>query len=142
MRVRDPLRMAELILSGDKGWDRARIDSIINSEPDETAVTLDKPLSVHVTYFTAAIDDSGTERDFKDIYGHEQRLTLALQGKFNQIARGPDHLAPVKFDRSKYAETADDWGFFFGGGSGGEKRRYKQSNSSLNDFMNNLFNGF
>lgn len=142
MRVRDPLRLAELLLSADKGWDRNRIDNIIDSEPDETAVLLDKPVPVHITYFTAWIDDNGTEHDFKDVYGHEQRLTLALQGKFSQIVRGPDHLAPVHFDRSKYADTADDWGFFFGGGAGGPNRRYKQSNTPLNDFMNNIFGGF
>ena len=61
-----------------------------------------------------------------------------LAGKFDQIAKGRDHLAPVKFSRVQYSGP-DDWGFFYGPSS--QNRRYKKNNSSLNDFFNNMFGG-
>jgi hypothetical protein len=45
---------------------------------------------------------------------------LALEGRFDAIARGPDHLAPVSYKPSQYA----------GGGN------------PLETFMNNIFGGF
>ena len=34
------------------------------------------------------------------MYGHEQRITQALQGRWSQIAKGPNHLAPVRTPES------------------------------------------
>jgi L,D-transpeptidase YcbB len=150
MRVRNPMRLAEILLAEDKGWDASQVLDAQQSNEDEVAVKLDKKIPVHVTYLTERIEDDGTERSFKDIYGHEARIKLALAGKFDQIARGPDHLAPVKLVR--YAQTPDDWGFFGGGAYGNDnsgvlinksgKQRYNKNNSSLSDFMNNIFGGF
>ncbi len=142
MRVRNPLQMAEVLLAADQGWDAARIENIIQSEPDETAVTLQHKIPVHVTYFTSIIDADGKEQTFKDVYGHEQRIKQALAGEWSQIARGPDHLAPVKFQRAQYARSHEDWGSFFGGPGLPGQKRYSTSNNAFNDFMNNMFGGF
>ncbi len=126
MRVRNPRKFAEVVLSLDKDWDRRQIDGILDSgSNEELPVPLEAKIPVHVTYFTAVIDDTGTERDFKDVYGHEQRIKLALQGRFDQIAVGPDHLAPVKFERAKYASSPeDDWNSFFSGPSNQPKKKF------------------
>ena len=142
MRVRNPMRLAEVLLAEDKGWSANQVHDTQLSNPDEVAITLDSKIPVHVTYLTALVGEDGSERILKDVYGHEQRVNLAIAGKFNQIARGKDHLAPVKFQRAQYANSPEDWGFFFGGGQGDpSRRRYKPNNSSLNDFFNNMFGG-
>lgn len=109
MRVRDPVRLAEILLQEDKGWDAPRVQSMAKGTAQENPITIEKTIPVHVTYFTSWIGDDGSERSWKDVYGHEKRITLAMDGKFNQIARGPDHLAPVQFKRvqSRYARGGD-----------------------------------
>jgi L,D-transpeptidase YcbB len=128
MRVRDPRKFAEVLLSLDKGWDRTQIDGILDSGSiEELPVPLETKIPVHVTYFTSVVDDTGALRSFKDVYGHEQRIKLALAGRFDQIAIGPDHLAPVKFERVRYAAPDDDWNSFFGSDKKNQKFSKKKS---------------
>lgn len=103
MRVRDPLQLAELILQEDKNWDHGRVENVVDSGPQNNHVSLDRKVPVHMTYFTVVANDDGTVTAFKDVYGHEKRIRLALEGRFDQIARHRDHLAPVTYDRSRYA---------------------------------------
>ncbi len=95
MRIRNPLQMAAVILGEDKGWDRAKIDDLVRNGPDHNVIELEKKIPVHITYFTAEVGKGGKISTFADVYGHEKRIKLALAGKWSQIARGPDHLAPV-----------------------------------------------
>ncbi|KAB2939766.1 L,D-transpeptidase family protein [Hyphomicrobium sp.] len=96
MRVRNPRRMAEVLLSEDKGWDEARIADVIANGPPNNEVQIDRKIGVHITYFTAWVDDKGELQTARDVYGHEQRIQLALAGRWTQIAKGPNHLAPVR----------------------------------------------
>jgi len=147
MRVRNPLKVAEALLAIDKQWQPSQVTDILDREPDETPVLLDRKIPVHVTYFTSRVDDDGNELTFKDVYGHEERVKLALAGKFSQIAVGVDHLAPVKFNRVQYAQSPDDFGSFFGfGQSSNSYQSNGSSNSdsgseSLADFFDNVFGG-
>ncbi|MGZ8410782.1 MAG: L,D-transpeptidase family protein [Hyphomicrobium sp.] len=95
MRIRNPLKMAEVILAADKAWDRAKIDDLVKNGPDHNLVPLDKKIPVHIVYFTARVEEGGKITTFGDIYGHEKRFALALKGQWNKIKVGPDHLAPV-----------------------------------------------
>ena len=54
---------------------------------------------MHITYFTAWVDEKGETQMASDVYGHEKRITLALAGKWEQIVKGPNHLAPVELNR-------------------------------------------
>jgi len=122
MRVRNPQRLAEIILGNDKGMTPQQVTDLINGPPQENPIQLTTKVPVHMVYFTEWIDDAGEEQRFRDVYGHEQRVMQALAGKWDQIARGPDHLAPVKYpEGSRYAS---------GGGT------------ALDAFFNNLFGGF
>ena len=96
MRVRNPRRMAEIVLGEDKGWDAAKIADLIANGPPANEVPIEHKVGVHVTYFTAWVDEAGELQTARDIYGHEQRLKLALAGRWAQIVKGPNHLAPVK----------------------------------------------
>lgn len=105
MRLQNPLRIAEIILEHDKSWSPEHIQELVSRGPKNNNITLDTKVPVHVTYFTAVADDDGTVRRFNDVYGHEQRINLALAGRFAEIQRGRDHLAPVRYTRPRYTNT-------------------------------------
>lgn len=95
MRVRNPAKLAEVLLNADKGWEAEKIDELIKSGPLDNEVAFDRKIPVHITYFTAWVEDDGKVKTFRDVYGHERRITLALEGRWNEINKGRDHLAPV-----------------------------------------------
>ena len=49
-------------------------------------IKLDKPIPVHVTYFTAVVDDAGKVNYHADIYGLDGRVASALEGRQVHIA--------------------------------------------------------
>ncbi len=77
MRVRNPRQFAEAIMSV-QGWDKAAISRAIASGANR-AVRLKNPLPVHITYFTAAVSQSGGVQYFGDIYGHDGKTLRALK---------------------------------------------------------------
>jgi len=79
MRVRDPLKMAEFILEGN-GINRKEIDKRIRSRRNQP-VTLTNKIPVHVTYFTMWVNEDGSTAHYNDIYGHDRRVTAALEGR-------------------------------------------------------------
>ena len=87
MRVRNPERLAEVLLAHDQGWTAGRVAAAIKSGPQNNQIGLKQKIPVHVTYFTAAVDDDGKLEFFNDLYGHEKRITLGLEGKTQQLAR-------------------------------------------------------
>ncbi len=98
IRVRNPMELAEIILKAEKGWDEAKTHEMFNTMPNNHTIELDRRVMVHLTYFTAMVGDDGKLMIFRDIYGHEKRIALALEGKWEQIRKGRDHLAPVQLD--------------------------------------------
>ena len=89
IRVRHPLKLAELLLSEDQGWDKERVARTVQQGPQDTQINLAKIL-VHLTYFTAWVDDDGRARTFPDVYDHEHRIALGLAGKTHLIRREPE----------------------------------------------------
>jgi murein L,D-transpeptidase YcbB/YkuD len=122
IRVRNPVKLAAIVLNQDKGWDEAHVQSMVDADSDENPIALDHKVPVHITYFTAWIDNDGKEQSAKDVYGHEKRITLALQGRFDEIDVGPDHLAPVSPNEIRLVQ--------------------QKSQKSLGGFFNDLFGGF
>jgi L,D-transpeptidase YcbB len=95
VRVRDPIRLAELVLGADKAWDGARVRELVTDGPENNAVKLDRKIPVHLTYFTVTVDEAGVVKTFPDVYGHEKRITLALSGRPDLISKlNPPPLAP------------------------------------------------
>ncbi len=111
MRVRDPLRLAKAVLHHDRGWTMDKVNSTVDRGPQNNNITLKNKVPVHVTYFTAVADEDGNVQAFRDIYGHEKRIRLALAGRWNEIRKGRDHLAPVKrrrIVRQQYDDPISD----------------------------------
>jgi murein L,D-transpeptidase YcbB/YkuD len=98
MRVRNPIQLAEILLREDQGWDSARVAEAFYKGPLNNEVALEHKIPVHNTYFTALVSDDGKLHTFPDVYGHERRITLALEGKWDKIVKGRDHLAPVELN--------------------------------------------
>jgi L,D-transpeptidase YcbB len=79
MRVEHPRRLASILLAEDKGWSETKVGSLFDGGSQE--VQLSTPIPVHVTYFTAMVDDEGELRTFGDLYGLDARVGSALFGR-------------------------------------------------------------
>ena len=79
MRLDQPRKLAEVILGEDKGWSSDKVGGLYASGTSEIALT--KQVPVYLTYFTARVGDDGKIEKFGDIYGHDERLMSALQGR-------------------------------------------------------------
>jgi murein L,D-transpeptidase YcbB/YkuD len=92
MRVHNPQKLAEVLLGEDRGMSPQEVARLIAS-PQTTDITLKKQFPVHVTYMTAVVDDSGKLQTFPDVYGHDNRLQLALSGKQTEFFDPPEETA-------------------------------------------------
>ncbi len=110
VRVRDPLKLAEVILANDKNMTRADVDRLANNGPENNELKLASPIPIHLTYFTAWVDDDGKLQTASDIYGHESRVHLGLEGKTHLIAQPREEKfnAPSAEDRRRFAEARRD----------------------------------
>lgn len=96
LRVQKPMELAEMVLMEDKGWDKDKVAEVSRSGPLNNEIVIDKRIPIHLVYFTAWVGDDGRQKIFADIYGHEKRVTQALDGEWDKIKKGRDHLAPVE----------------------------------------------
>jgi L,D-transpeptidase YcbB len=136
MRVQDPLKYGEVLLSIARPKDNYTVDKLRSMYgPEEREITFPTPIPVHVTYQTAFVDESGKLVLRDDIYGRDSRTLAALKGEDRRIAsmpmdrraeqqpsyqRGPVNLpyGVVTEGSSRYASRYDNGGFFeslFGG---------------------------
>ncbi len=137
IRVRNPVQLAELVLNHDKGWDGAKVRDLLENGPEDNKIALDKTIPVHVTYFTAVPGDDGKIKTFRDVYGHDTRISLALDGRWGDIDIPSDHLAPVEdrefefrsaaFERRQYEE---------------ERRQAYKGSNGFEKALKSLFGGF
>ena len=105
MRVQNPRRLAEVLLAEDKGWSSAQVGNAIAAGATQE-VTLTKQIPVHVTYFTAVVDEQGHLKTFGDIYGHDSRIASALEGKpIKLIAQSDPGVAAEREVRRKTARA-------------------------------------
>lgn len=96
LRVQKPMELAEMVLAEDKGWDTAKIAQLDRSGPLNNEIPITKEIPIHLVYFTTWVTDDGKLKMFPDIYGHEKRITQALDGEWDKIRKGRNHLAAVE----------------------------------------------
>lgn len=123
MRVRNPMKLAEVVLREDKGWSADQVQTLLRDGPENNNIQLEKKIPVHVTYFTARVDDDGQLVTRPDIYLHEKRIRLALAGRWKEIPRHRDHLAPVPYVRPQIVQN-------------------EYGSNSVENFFKNVFGGF
>ena len=80
IRTENPFELAEHLFR-DQGWDRARIDGVIESRKT-TRVNLEPPVTVMLLYWTADADRAGTVTFYKDVYGRDARIVMGLDEPF------------------------------------------------------------
>jgi murein L,D-transpeptidase YcbB/YkuD len=95
IRVRQPDRLAALLLAEDKGWSEQQVKGLL-AKGSNSGVMLTRPVPVYVTYFTAAADGVGRLQTFADVYGLDKKMASVLFGKAEAISDD----APVP-DRSQ-----------------------------------------
>jgi len=90
VRMENPHRFAEVLLSEDKGWPANEVDDLWEHSVN-SPVSLGRKIPVHLTYFTAVVDDTGKVTSFADIYGLDKKLATALFGnKMTPAQSGPE----------------------------------------------------
>ncbi|MBL0712725.1 MAG: L,D-transpeptidase family protein [Desulfosarcina sp.] len=80
IRVEDPIGLAAFVLEDASSWDREAIQAVI-AAGDRRVVRLNRPISVHILYWTAWSDASGTIHFREDIYDRDQPLIKALRSR-------------------------------------------------------------
>lgn len=73
IRVEQPLELAEALLATTPGWDRQRIEAVIERGVTRQ-VTLARPVAIHLVYLTAWLDGEGQLQFREDLYGRDSRL--------------------------------------------------------------------
>ena len=76
MRVMNPWEFAAALLTYDPNVSAESIKKLVGGR--ETQVNLARHIPVHITYFTAWVDDSGELQLRSDIYGHDRRMEKAF----------------------------------------------------------------
>jgi murein L,D-transpeptidase YcbB/YkuD len=79
IRVKDPLKMAELILNDPVKYNRSELESIVESRKTQRILPSPK-VPVVIVYLTASINADGRIRFYRDIYDRDQKVLDALNG--------------------------------------------------------------
>jgi murein L,D-transpeptidase YcbB/YkuD len=91
MRVQNPDQLAAVIMEHDKGWSRARTQSSMDTAYDQH-VALGRPIPVYITYFTLKVNEDGSITNYRDLYGHDSRMSAALLSGRTQFAERDDQI--------------------------------------------------
>lgn len=104
IRVRDPIRFAEVILGETSNWNDSQVAAHLASRSKENnRVDLDRKVGVHNTYFTVLADGRGELETLPDIYGHDKRIKQALSGTSLTVIARSD---PARIHKQKIDEIA------------------------------------
>lgn len=102
VRMEKPVGFAEVLLAEANGWDAARVKELWD-KGDNSSVSLDKKIPVHMVYFTAVVDDGGKVDTFADVYGLDRKLAAALFGDATGFPQPPPE--PPKDQREEADAT-------------------------------------
>jgi murein L,D-transpeptidase YcbB/YkuD len=76
MRVMNPLEFADALLTEEPDLNVAKIKKLIGGR--ETRLDMARHVPVHITYFTAWVDEDGKLQLRADVYGHDAKVRKAL----------------------------------------------------------------
>jgi murein L,D-transpeptidase YcbB/YkuD len=80
VRVRDPMHFASLLLADESGWNRERIDQVVDSE-ERTVVRFGDPVDIMLMYWTTGPDLASGIKFHPDIYSRDPRSLELLKEK-------------------------------------------------------------
>jgi len=96
IRVHDPDRFAAELLAQDKGWSMAQVKNQL-AKSQTSVISLNRRIPVHITYFTAVVDEYGNVNKLGDIYGIDNRMAAKM---FTNPARFPVPAVPADLEAS------------------------------------------
>jgi murein L,D-transpeptidase YcbB/YkuD len=73
VRIEKPIELASLLLESEPGWTRKRIINTVRTGKTQV-VRLSEKIPVHLSYWTAWVDENGTTHFRDDIYGRDKSL--------------------------------------------------------------------
>jgi len=82
IRVKNPAKLAELILANRNGWSPEKVKQTI-AKGERHRVNLTKKLPVAILYWTVDPSFKGQIRFYNDIYGRDARILKALNAQFH-----------------------------------------------------------
>jgi len=88
VRMEKPEDFAAVLLAEGKGWSADQVKEQWDNGVNR-AVTLDRPIPVHMTYFTVVVDENGRVSTFADLYGFDRKVANALFGNTNGFPPPP-----------------------------------------------------
>jgi L,D-transpeptidase YcbB len=136
MRLEQPRKLAEVILSEDKGWSGDKVGGLYAGTSNE--IKLSNPVPVYLTYFTARVDEDGKVQKYSDIYGHDERLMSALRGNVVRY-NAPDHSDEGASSVSDNSDAPPPSKKSANQKNTGKPKRYTQSTGNiLSDALNGL----
>lgn len=126
VRIRNPMKFAELLLGEDKGWSPSEIEQMRRSNPRENQIALTTKIPVHIGYFTAIVDDNGKTTFYDDIYDYEKLIQMGLDGKADQIVKPKKNLSADlnRITASAAPPQEDSYSQSYGYQSGGRPPRW------------------
>ena len=77
IRISDPVKMADYVLSDNAAWPPEKIDSAMNSGK-EKYVRVKNPVPVLIMYYTAFTDEEGRLHFVNDVYDHDAKMALKM----------------------------------------------------------------
>ena len=110
VRMEKPQQFAEVLLAEDKGWTERQVAELW-SKGVNSSVSINRKIPVHMTYFTAVVNDAGEVSAFADVYGLDRKLASALFGD----AKGFSAPAPEPKQSEAVSTSSRSWGTTFGG---------------------------
>jgi L,D-transpeptidase YcbB len=111
MRVQDPLKYAEVLLSLVRpggGYTQDRIGAMFSN--NEIEIPFPTYVPVHVTYQTAFVNDHGQLELREDVYGHDQALLAVMKGPERKVADIPVERKDNMVRRQLLAIPDNSWG--------------------------------
>lgn len=85
IRVADPMRLSELLLKENDGWDRDKIDQVL-ATGKTFRVILKERMPVVLLYWTVQVNDDGSVMFREDLYQRDDKVLQALRKPFNVYA--------------------------------------------------------
>jgi murein L,D-transpeptidase YcbB/YkuD len=92
VRVEQPADLAVALLRDTGSWPRERVQAAMDTART-MAVSLSKPVPVHILYWTAWVDDQGTLQFRPDVYDLDPLTDAALQRQDRSVTRSTSRLA-------------------------------------------------
>ena len=111
MRVQDPLKYAEVLLSLVRpggGYSQDRIRAMFSN--NEIDIPFPTFIPVHVTYQTAFVNDHGQLELREDVYRHDQALLAVAKGPERKVADIPIDRKDNMMRRQLLAIPDNSWG--------------------------------